>query len=108
MDLITRTAGMNGITTWKKPTNFYPLYDGKNDQVDRVSSVRPVAFQIIIPRYRLSTSDTRDLGTGPGLEEIPYRAADPNEMRRYSGRAVFDKQKGRLPFYAGTRIDLLA
>lgn len=52
-------------------TNFYPLYNSANDQVDPVLPVQPVSFQRVLPRYRLSTSETRDQGTGPLLEAVP-------------------------------------
>lgn len=52
-------------------TNFYPLYDGANDQVDRVLPVRRTIFQRVFPRYELSTSETRDQGVGPTFIEIP-------------------------------------
>jgi hypothetical protein len=52
-------------------TNFYPLYDEAHDQVDSVLKIQPVRFQRILPRYRLSTSDTRNQGTGPMFDEIP-------------------------------------
>jgi hypothetical protein len=52
-------------------TNFYPLYNGSNDQVDPVLRVQPVLFQRILPRYDLSTSQTRDQGLGPMFADIP-------------------------------------
>lgn len=52
-------------------TNFYPTYDGANDQVDRVTAVRRTRFQRVIPRYRLSTSETRDEGLGPSFIDMP-------------------------------------
>ena len=52
-------------------TNFYPLSNGANDQVDPVLPVQPVQFQRVLPRYRLSTSETRDLGVGPAFTEVP-------------------------------------
>jgi hypothetical protein len=55
------------------PTNFYPAYDNANDQVDRITPVARVRFQRVLPRYRLSTSETRDLGLGPAMEAIAYR-----------------------------------
>lgn len=54
-------------------TNFYPLYDGDNDQVDPVTAVRRTIFQRVIPRYRLSTSETRDEGLGPDFIYAPVR-----------------------------------
>lgn len=56
-------------------TNFYPLYNGANDQVDAVVRVQPVQFQRIFPRYELSTSETRDLGLGPMFADIPENPA---------------------------------
>jgi hypothetical protein len=50
-------------------TNFYPLYGDANDQVDRVTAVNRTLFQRVIPRYELSTSDTRDSGLGPEFIE---------------------------------------
>lgn len=61
-------------------TNFYPLYDGANDQVDPVTAVRRVFFQQVIPRYRLSTSETRDQGLGPDFIYAPVR--DSSRYRR--------------------------
>jgi hypothetical protein len=61
-------------------TNFYPRYNDANDQVDRISRIRPITFQRVIPRYRLSTSETRDAGTGPAFDEIPVSSA-PVEQR---------------------------
>ncbi|MFP4329418.1 MAG: hypothetical protein ACLFP6_01745 [Spirochaetaceae bacterium] len=55
-------------------TNFYPLYGGANDQVDPVTPVRRAFFQPIIPRYRLSTSETRDEGLGPEFVYAPVRS----------------------------------
>lgn len=66
-------------------TGFYPLYDGDEDQVDRIARISSVAFQRIIPRYRLSSSDTRDTGLGPTFYEVPvYRSGSthaPNRTR---------------------------
>lgn len=53
-------------------TNFYPTYGDANDQVDRVTPVRRSIFQRVIPRYRLSTSETRDQGLGPAFIDAPY------------------------------------
>jgi hypothetical protein len=40
------------------------------DYVSYVSPVERVAFQKVLPRYMLSTSQTRDTGLGPLLERI--------------------------------------
>ena len=87
-------------------TNFYPLYDGDNDQVDSVSAVKGVAFQKVIPRYRLSTSETRDQGTGPAFEEIstsglPVMVRGTNQSYRMSNPAPLD-------LFQGNKIDLFA
>ena len=88
----------------RMPTNFYPLYDEGNDQVDRVSKVVPVGFQKIIPRYRLSTSDTRDLGTGPRLEEVAHTYFTSPAARN----STPEKAKGDQPSFIGNSIDLFA
>lgn len=53
-------------------TNFYPRYNAANDQVDPIIRVQPVAFQRVIPRYDLSTSETRDTGLGPAFIANPW------------------------------------
>jgi hypothetical protein len=78
-------------------TNFYPLYGAANDQVDRISPIAPVAFQRVLPRYRLSTSETRDQGTGPmfdgaviparGGETAPPPTASAVRSQRVAGQA---------------------
>jgi hypothetical protein len=83
-------------------TNFYPEYDGANDQVDPVLPVRSARFQRVVPRYRLSTSETRDQGTGPAFISVPL---GPEPERRVQSppervREVF-RDGGRLvDFYA--------
>jgi hypothetical protein len=52
-------------------TNFYPRYGSADDQVDPVIAVVPVRFQRTEPRYRLSTSETRNQGVGPAFIEVP-------------------------------------
>ncbi|MFP4484987.1 MAG: hypothetical protein ACLFO1_09060 [Spirochaetaceae bacterium] len=99
-------------------TNFYPLYDGTNDQVDRVLPVRHTIFQRVIPRYELSTSETRDQGVGPTFIEVPgisWSSARPAEAeagglpRRAPSRPMTPPgpERAPLPDYAGRRIDLL-
>jgi hypothetical protein len=66
-------------------TNFYPTYDGANDQVDRVLPVRRTMFQRVIPRYRLSTSETRDQGLGPSFIYSEYEPPGPRSARRDRG-----------------------
>jgi hypothetical protein len=71
-------------------TNFYPLYSASNDQVDPVLPVQPALFQLVLPRYRLSTSETRDQGTGPVLEAAPPPglAVEPYTETRAHSRLV--------------------
>lgn len=99
-------------------TNFYPLYDAANDQVDRVSPVRRTIFQRVIPRYELSTSETRDQGVGPAFIEVPsfsYSIGSAEEAPR--GRAAPlpggvaappAVTQAPLPEGVGQRIDLWA
>ena len=104
-------------------TNFYPLYDGANDQVDRVLPVRRTIFQRIFPRYELSTSETRDQGLGPSFIEIPDwespAAGTPavGQERALSGTdraapaALLEsppmRPRAPLPAGQGQRIDIL-
>jgi len=78
-------------------TNFYPLYDGANDQVDPVLRVQPVQFQRVLPRYRLSTSETRDLGVGPAFTEVPSVSV-----------AQLQHGKAELEPWKGSQVDLIA
>ncbi len=99
-------------------TNFYPRYDGANDQVDPVSAVRSVRFQRVEPRYRLSTSETRDQGTGPAFIESSYtpmtmvRGTEESNRRPAENAAVRSPARppapAPLPPDAGTLIDLFA
>lgn len=66
-------------------TNFYPTYGDATDQVDRVSPVRRTISQGAIPRYRLSTSDTRDQGLGPAFIHSGYVHDEPHRGERLAG-----------------------
>ena len=63
-----RATGRIGFVS---QTGFYPLYDPQNDQVDRIAPVGRARFQRIIPRYRLSSSETNDTGLGPAFYSTP-------------------------------------
>lgn len=101
-------------------TNFYPLYDGANDQVDPVLRVQPVQFQRVLPRYRLSTSETRDLGVGPMFTEVPSVSSPRTRETESFGRdrsgveapvASTGRLQGgsaQLEAWKGTRVDLFA
>ena len=80
-------ARFAGFAVSARHTNFYPRYNEANDQVDRVSKIQPITFQRIIPKYRLSTSETRDAGTGPMFDEIPvYTNRNLQRYGAYSPR----------------------
>lgn len=81
-------------------TNFYPMYGAPNDQVDPVLEIHPIYFQRVIPRYRISTSETRDLGVGPTFD-----AAVP---RLYYPRIKPRPHLEPLPLWKGRQIDVLA
>lgn len=106
-------------------TTFYPLYGAENDQVDRVLRVQPVEFQRVMPRYELSTSETRDRGLGPmfaGIPEspalslLPARESEPAAVARQQGdpqataRIVQSVDAGRLlrEPWLGRRVDVYA
>jgi len=88
------------ITTHILKTNFYPRYGAANDQVDPVLQIHPIYFQRVIPRYRLSTSETRDLGVGPMFD------ASVTVVRPYAMKPV--RYLEPLPSWKGQHIDLLA
>jgi hypothetical protein len=110
-------------TSYRNPlryTNFYPLYNGANDQVDPVLRVQPVQFQRVLPRYRLSTSETRDQGVGPMFTEVPgmpIRSNEQTETPRQAGTGsrtsapVAGRPRGGaagLEPWKGSRVDLYA
>jgi hypothetical protein len=110
-------------TLYRNPlryTNFYPLYNGANDQVDPVLRVQRVQFQRVLPRYRLSTSETRDQGVGPMFTEVPsiqFGRYQETEMSRDTGGGSATAAvstvtpRGRaagLEPWKGSRVDLYA
>jgi hypothetical protein len=101
--MIEKAVLVASVYTVRKPTNFYPLYNGANDQVDRVSAIRSVGFQKVIPRYRLSTSETRDLGTGPDIESETYTV-----YRRLPTQSITRASASPLPPDSGQVIDTFA
>ena len=73
-----------------RPTIFYPRYTSGLDYVSYVSPIERVAFQKVLPRYWLSSSQTRDSGLGPFFEKIPYFSRTEEEkegaaLRRPAG-----------------------
>ncbi len=70
-----------GAIRFVTTTGFYPQYDPANDQVDRISPIATTRFQRVIPRYRLSASETADTGLGPALESIPVYTTTPRTSR---------------------------
>ena len=81
-------------------TNFYPTYDDANDQVDAVLPVRRAWFQRVVPRYRLSTSETRDQGVGPQFITVPYGPTRRTTSQMEPGLAAFSE--------AGVLVDVYA
>ena len=87
------------VGTYVYKTNFYPRYGAANDQVDRILAIHPIYFQRVIPRYRLSTSETRDLGVGPVFDAAVLKT-------RYD-LGVIKSRLERLPPWKGRYIDIL-
>jgi len=95
-------------------TIFYPRYDSGNDRVDRVARVQAVQFQPVLPRYELSTSETRRLGLGPMFAPIPEVSASSalaggspaGTLRQRSLRPAPERAL-REP-WLGAQVDLLA
>ena len=88
------------VTPYILKTNFYPRYGSANDQVDPVSEIHPIYFQRVVPRYRISTSETRDLGVGPMFDAAVLRTTYPKIKPR--------PRLEPLPSWKGRRIDALA
>jgi hypothetical protein len=96
-------------------TNFYPTYGPANDQVDPVLPVRRTIFQRVVPRYRLSTSETRDEGVGPLFNQIPRHPGrlEPRQRPESSGENVqIYSSSATARFWRdpalGNRVDILA
>ena len=87
------------ITTYIPKTNFYPRYGAPNDQIDPIIKVQPIQFQRVVPRYRLSTSETRDQGLGPVFD-----AAVP--VSRFIVKKKYRLES--LPSWKGRHINILA
>ncbi len=52
------------------PTLFYPQYEkARRDYVSPVKRIVRTEFQVVIPYYELSQSDTQDDGTGSFFEQ---------------------------------------
>lgn len=96
-----------------RPTVFYPRYTSGYDYVSYVAPVERVEFQKILPRYWLSSSQTRDSGLGPFFERIPSPSRkDEMEEKVISGRAAklryyFPFRKGFKEYLTEWHIDVL-
>jgi hypothetical protein len=112
MDAATPLVASRYLTGRPGLTNFYPAYDGANDQVDPVLPVRKTIFQRVIPRYRLSTSETRDEGLGPAFVESAYLRAPAgreSSASGSSGKSVSPKpQPAPLKPGTGSLVDIYA
>lgn len=118
MDAATPLIASRYLTGRPALTNFYPTYDGANDQVDPVLPVRRAIFQRVIPRYRLSTSETRDEGLGPAFVEMSYPGG-PGRPRGSEGlqfpvpgtpgeSSSFNPRPAPLKPGTGTLVDIYA
>jgi hypothetical protein len=95
------------------PTRFYPQYTSGLDYVSYVSPVERVAFQKVLPRYMLSTSQTRDTGLGPSMERIAYSSsveeveADAAPKQRPGAGHRFPRGKHFQEYLTDWHIDVL-
>ena len=85
-------------------TTFHPQYGDGRDTVVPILPTRPIQFQTVIPRYRLSASETRDQGVGPFFEEVAYQ---PPISRNRVARAVSKADTPSKPSPRKIRIDFL-
>ncbi len=74
-----------------RPTTFYPRYTSGYDYVSYVSPVERVAFQKVLPRYWLSSNQTRDTGLGPFFERIQLPTwVEEDEEEKPSKKPITD------------------
>ncbi len=52
-------------------TNFYPGYSNSVGRLDRIAPISSVRMQRVLPRYNMSTEQTRTSGLGPPLIDYP-------------------------------------
>jgi hypothetical protein len=96
------------------PTRFSPPYTRGLDYVNYVSPVERVAFQKVLPRYMLATSQARDTGLGVSLENIQYfsrpeEAGMEAERRKpRSERHPYPHQRQFREYLTKWHIDVLA
>ena len=94
-----------------RPTIFYPRYTSGYDYVSSVTPVERVAFQKVLPRYWLSSSQTRDSGLGPFFEKISYRSREEKEVAvpgKPTGKKYhFPQKRGFREHLTGWHIDTL-
>jgi hypothetical protein len=97
-----------------RPTVFYPRYTSGYDYVSYVSPVESVAFQKVLPRYRLSSSQTRDTGLGPFFEKIAYpsraeKVKDEAAPGKHPGEKYYPSRKKYFKGYVTAwHVDVLA
>ena len=101
---------------WKRleaTTNFYPTYVDRNkDKVTPTAATVTTQFQVVIPRYNLSMTETRNDGTGPSFLETEYQPTSlhrknerkSNESASYKSEPIFKlprhkKKKIRTDFW---------
>ena len=96
-----------------RPTVFYPRYTSGYDYVCYVSPVEKVAFQKVLPRYWLSSSQTRDSGLGPFFEKIPsFSREEEAEEEVTPGKLAGEKyhpphKRDFKEYLTGWHIDVL-
>ena len=96
------------------PTRFYPQYTSGLDYVSYVSPVERVAFQKVLPRYMLSTSQSRDTGLSVSLESIQYSSRpeeagiEAERRKPRSERHPYPHQRQFREYLTKWHIDVLA
>lgn len=83
-------------------THFHPLYGEGRDWVTPVESIIRTRFQEVIPYYNLSSTDTRDDGLGPIIEE--QSGTFPIKTKKSS--FIESVQENEISYYKETMYDL--
>ena len=86
--------GVQRYTRAAPVTNFYPNYRGE-ERTERIARIQPARFQEIIPRYNLSTAETRTQGTGPALYDLPSGWREQPEPSSLTGDRANERSAQR-------------
>lgn len=83
-------------------TNFYPGYSNSVGRLDRIAPISSVRMQRVLPRYQMSTEQTRTSGLGPPLIDYPVSVEISGDYGSPLSRMV---EEGGIPAAAAGSAD---